>query len=528
MYVTPRYRYHYEQQAFEPFTVALVSRILKRARLFVDVGAHYGFFTMLAAAGNSALDIVAAEPVPETFSALKCNVDLLGASNVTLHQIAISDAVGRAPFIISTSSDNCGFYPHPNAAPLRTADVETSTVDTLVRHREPCPLVIKIDTDGHELAVLGGMSDTLRRFDDVTMIIEFNPKMQRAAGRRPEELLEELDRLEFETFLLDDVSRRAYRLTPTGEWPELMNPAGFANLYCVRRCRALSLCLFAHNPGLAGAERSLLELVDELIVDHGVLCTVVLPANGPLVEALERVGAACIISEYSWWCGSALDVRAETEKRRHMSLCIEGLVGGICPVLAQIDPDVVWTQTMTFPWGAVIACLFGKPHVWSVCEYGDRGQDLNFFWRVDQIVAAIAGSSNLIYTASQGVVDEFFCYCARSRSRALPSYIHSAVCPECREAETLHTGGSDQTWDFWEHHRRKRARGHHSGDCGACGPRTKRRVARRRGGVSDVQAAPGRIDQTSANSRQGLLYRVPGRSLSLNACLRHHCNLFPM
>ena len=61
---------------------------------------------------------------------------------------------------------------------------------------------------------------------------------------------------------------------------------------------------FLHSSLLAGAERSLLELVTELIRDHGVICSVVLPNDGPLREELEQVGASTLIINYDWWCDS--------------------------------------------------------------------------------------------------------------------------------------------------------------------------------------------------------------------------------
>jgi FkbM family methyltransferase len=207
MLVTPRYRYRYEKQSYEVFTAALLSRVVRRARLFIDVGAHYGFFTLLAATENPALDIIVAEPTPETFTILSQNVQRLGTPGISLHQVAVSNAIGSARYVIALSSDNCGFYPHPNAPPLRTTEVETVTVDALLRGREPCPVVVKIDTDGHEIAVLEGMAETLRRFDDLTLFIEFNPKMQRAAGYGANQILEELNRLGFATWLLDDSSQ---------------------------------------------------------------------------------------------------------------------------------------------------------------------------------------------------------------------------------------------------------------------------------------------------------------------------------
>ena len=62
----------------------------------------------------------------------------------------------------------------------------TKTLDALLLDREPCPLVVKINTNGHELAVLKGMSETLGRFNDITLIVEFNPMMLQAAGKQPE------------------------------------------------------------------------------------------------------------------------------------------------------------------------------------------------------------------------------------------------------------------------------------------------------------------------------------------------------
>src|SRR5262249_42566118 len=149
---------------------------------------------------NPDLDAIAIEPTPESFEVLARNVAELGTQRIALHRLAASDRDGSRPYIVSLSSDNCGFYPHPAAPPLRSLDVETTTVDALLAGREPCPIVIKIDTEGHELAVLAGMAGTLRRFHDAILVVEFNPAMARAAGERPERLLEELDRLGFESF----------------------------------------------------------------------------------------------------------------------------------------------------------------------------------------------------------------------------------------------------------------------------------------------------------------------------------------
>jgi SAM-dependent methyltransferase len=101
MYVTPRYRGHYQQNSYEQFSARLVSTILRGAGLFVDIGASYGFYSLLAGSRFPELDIIAVEPTPATCEVLKRNVDLLGRSKIAVHQLAISDSVGSRRFNVA-------------------------------------------------------------------------------------------------------------------------------------------------------------------------------------------------------------------------------------------------------------------------------------------------------------------------------------------------------------------------------------------------------------------------------------------
>lgn len=396
MYVTPRHRDHYEGQSYEHFSANLLAGVLNRAKLFVDVGAHYGFFTLLAATRHPQLEILAFEPVPETAEVLRRNVSLHNLQNATIRQMAVSSSEGFSTMCISLASDNCGFYAHPAAPPLRQMNLPTTTLDAVLAGRTPCPTVVKIDTEGHELAILSGMADTLKRFPDLSLLIEFNPKMQRAAGRQPEELLQELDRLGFVIFLLDDRQGLPFRLTPETNWTGFVPLQGCANLYCVRNDRALSVCFFSHSAGLMGAERSLLELVTDLVHNEGTVCLVVVPSDGPLVAALTQAGAACLISSYGWWC-DVLPATPAPDALKRLRPDLENLLCKTLPILARVNPDVIQTQTMVIPWGAVAAALLNKPHVWSVHE---SGRQLRFFVPFEKILQDIVNSSALIYTCS--------------------------------------------------------------------------------------------------------------------------------
>ena len=428
MYVTPRYRHHYETQEYERYTARLVARVLSRHSLFIDVGANYGFYTLLAATQHPRLEVLALEPVEATFEVLKLNAGLLALSKVHLHQLAAADADGTASFHISMAADNCGFSPHPAAPPLREVEVRTARLDTLLADRTPCPLLVKIDVEGHELAVLRGMKDTFSRFPDLSLVVEFNPKVLKAAGTRPEDLLLELDRLGFSVFLLDDERCLPHRLKPESRWEASLGQLGYANLYCVRKETALNLSFFSHGAQLTGAEQSLLQLVKELVAGYGVVCTVVLPGSGPLVQSMEEAGAACIVAQYGWW-GALSHATVEPGALRQLESQIQALARDVLPTVSQIDPDFLWTQTLVIPWGAVVAALLGKPHVWSVCEYGELDHGIRFFAPFTKVLEDIMASSAFVYTCGKTLGETLFPGAGVERWQTLHRNIEVPVLP---------------------------------------------------------------------------------------------------
>jgi FkbM family methyltransferase len=400
MYVTPRFEWHYLNNAYEPYTARLLVKMCERASLFVDIGAHYGFFTLHAASSRPGLRVVAIEPAKSNFEVLKRNVNLNRLKNVEIHNVAISDTAGKKPFHVFEASDNCGFHIHPLSKLLRTEKVRTTTIDTILSNVPPGPIVIKIDTEGHEIALLAGMKQTMRR-QDVALFIEFNPKMLKAAGRDPAELLQNIDELGLATFLLDDSNHRHFRIGPQTNWSAHISPGGYANLVCLPKSRALNVLFMSHSSGVTGAERSLLELVDELIADYWVLATVICPSTGPLPDLLQSIGAAICIVPYGWWC--ALDKISDTKPLIAQDV---RTILRLVPLLRDIDPDVVWTQSLVIPWGAVIALLLGKRHVWSICEYGEKDHHIRFFLPFKEVLKFVEHSSDFVFAGSPSLLAE--------------------------------------------------------------------------------------------------------------------------
>lgn len=434
MYVTPRFRDYYGSPDYEKMTASFLVRLLSSADLFIDVGAHYGFFSLIAGSAYPSLPIVALEPTPASYEILRRNVAYGRHKHIDARQLAVSSEQGeKSNFIISVLSDNCSFYEHPHAPPIDRIEVETVSIDALLTDRSAKTVVVKIDTDGHEIAVLAGMSESLRRGLDLRLVIEFNPKMQRQAGFKPEELLQQLDMLGFAMFVIDDDRGRFYRLRPEEDWTAMMNPASYANIYCIGKERALSVLFFSHSSQLGGAERSLLELVDELVSDYGAVCTVVAPGPGPLVEKLSRSGAATILASLPWWTMAPGTPREDVLNmlvQISQSLCRE-----LMPQLTIMGADVVFTQTMVIPWGTLAASILGKPHVWSVCEYGERDHGVFFLESVDGVIAAVKRCSSLILTNCNAIRDEHFGDVDPDRVRTV--YRHIPIPNEMRPSSAL-------------------------------------------------------------------------------------------
>lgn len=146
----------------EPAVQETIVRLLEPGMTFYDVGANVGFLTVLAARSVGPTGhVYAFEPLPRNVAVLRRNLALNAFDNVTVSESAVSDGVRRGhisdrdPVMASLVVD---------AAP-GTIPVGVVAVDELVMTgRVKPPDVVKVDVEGHEPAVIAGMSDTLRRY----------------------------------------------------------------------------------------------------------------------------------------------------------------------------------------------------------------------------------------------------------------------------------------------------------------------------------------------------------------------------
>lgn len=145
----------------------LLPRLCPREEAALDVGANYGVYTWHLR--RSAAEVVAFEPQPIAAAFLR---RAFGA-RVRIEEVALSDEAGEVVLRVPNDRmlDGCATIEPSNAL----ADISTSAVRVPRRRLDDYGFgrvgLIKIDVEGHELAVLRGGAELIAR-DRPSLIVE--------------------------------------------------------------------------------------------------------------------------------------------------------------------------------------------------------------------------------------------------------------------------------------------------------------------------------------------------------------------
>jgi len=153
---------------------------------FVDVGANWGYFTLLAATSvGPGGRLVSLEPDPRLFPILRANVVRNGFTNVATRQVAASDRGGECSFAgFDESSEKWGLSHLIDAPGEGTFTVATCSVDGLLDELDIQSVdVLKMDIEGAEELALRGMKAGLERRRYKRILLEVHPGLLQQRGR---------------------------------------------------------------------------------------------------------------------------------------------------------------------------------------------------------------------------------------------------------------------------------------------------------------------------------------------------------
>lgn len=155
-------------QGYEPETMRLLLAEAARGRVFIDVGANTGLFSIAAALTNPRLRVHAFEPSPVVFRYLGRNVRLNGlSSTIVCNRMAISDAVGVTKFHVPSANTASGSLNVDgfHALPGRVVELPVMTLDAYMENgRLEHVDLLKVDVEGFESLVLRGARKMLEKF----------------------------------------------------------------------------------------------------------------------------------------------------------------------------------------------------------------------------------------------------------------------------------------------------------------------------------------------------------------------------
>ena len=183
---------------WEPLLTKTLTDLIKPKMTVVDVGANFGYFTLLAAslAGPEGR-VFSFEPNPSTFAILRRNVAVNWYGDwVQCFQCALLDVPKEIELYAGTSmmggsslflTSMVGEDYHRVRVPARTLDeIVTGPVD-----------VMKIDSEGSEPFVFEGMKRVLENSPNIKIVMEVNVPALQQAGVDPKQFLDKIAGLGF-------------------------------------------------------------------------------------------------------------------------------------------------------------------------------------------------------------------------------------------------------------------------------------------------------------------------------------------
>lgn len=399
--IMPRYRYHYVDNDYERFSLDLLNVLVEEGTTVIDIGAHYGIYSLLSA--QRAGQVFAFEPVAENFSILQKNIADNAFKNITVINKAVSDSDGEVTFNVPWASDSAGFYEHPNAESIRKVKVQTAAIDSALPNVDDLSFV-KIDTEGHEIHVLEGMQQILKRNKKAKLLVEFNPECLQNAGYRPEDLIAKLRELNYDIFAVYEDDRRLMLVDEQTTVPHILGERTYLNFLCLQKATWTSMLLSSHSASISGGELRLFEIVDGLrtMQDTFVLPYVILPAHGPLEEKLRDLPVALEVIPMQGWVQH--DILTHEEKQQIHAVNVEAIVA-LSRVFSDFKPQLAFTNSITIPWTAQVAEVFGVPHIWSLNEFGDLDHGFTFDYGYAESLKKIAQQSQAVLVNSKAVYE---------------------------------------------------------------------------------------------------------------------------
>lgn len=200
--------YYFITGVYEADTTAYFRRVVQPGWTAIDVGADFGYYTLIFSrlVGTKGR-VFAFEPFTARYGGF-----LLGniARNALRNVIPIPFGLDERPATHDYFEDTHGFYTTTGRKPSER--VSTIVFDDFFMAFGGPVDIVKIDTEGSELRVLHGMRKTIITNPKIRIVIEIAPHVLARSGSSAKELID----------LLEELGLRYFWINPDGSDQQIM------------------------------------------------------------------------------------------------------------------------------------------------------------------------------------------------------------------------------------------------------------------------------------------------------------------
>jgi FkbM family methyltransferase len=192
---------------WEMWITKIFQQLVKPDMTVLDIGANFGYYTLLAAdlVGPQGC-VYAIEADPRNYSILEKNVSVNGFTDRTqTYQVAALNERKEVQLHMCPNylGGNTLFPSREKSGTGKNVAVQAVPVDELIKSRVD---FAKIDAEGSEPLILEGMAGIITRSPHIQILLEFAPTMLARTGVKPEDFLQRMRDLGFSIYVATDQS----------------------------------------------------------------------------------------------------------------------------------------------------------------------------------------------------------------------------------------------------------------------------------------------------------------------------------
>lgn len=192
---------------YEPLAVERFQNMVKAGDVVLDIGAHIGYYTLMAAkrVGKQG-KVYAFEPSRENCNLLTKNLKINGFKNVILVNKAIADTSKKSKLFMSRVSTGMHSLIDLDDNSENATVIDTISLNDFFGKNPPNISVIKMDIEGGEYMAFEGMTKILKR-KHLSIFVEFSPFSIKKSHKSPRGFLNFLRSFGFKLYSFDETRK---------------------------------------------------------------------------------------------------------------------------------------------------------------------------------------------------------------------------------------------------------------------------------------------------------------------------------